>query len=70
MSEVVDLNAPFFGEINVPDMLKNIAKEDNLKHAFVIGWGDDGVTYFSSTGDYAEIIYRLQEYMHDHFNDY
>lgn len=69
MSEVIDLNAPFFGEIKVPEMLTNIAKTENLKHAFVIGWDDDEVHYYSSTGDNAEVIYRLQEYIYNHFNN-
>ncbi len=69
MSEIVDLNAPFFGEIKVDEMLVNIAKTDKLKHCFIIGWDDeDEVTYYSSTGDNAEIMYRIQEYIHDHFS--
>lgn len=57
-------------EMSVKNMFDNIIKENNPRHAFVIGWDNirGRATFHSTTGDNTVIIFRLQEFMHRFYN--
>lgn len=69
-SNVVKLETTTSLELNPADMLTSIAS-DNPDHAFVICWSDEEgaePTYHADTGDIAEIVYRVNEFLHSWFS--
>lgn len=60
MTKVVDLKAPFFGEVPVDKVLKGAEKE-GLDTLIVIGYRGDGFYFASSTGDCPKVLWALEE---------
>ena len=57
---VVDLNAPFFGDID-PEKVLDGAKGEKLKQAIVLGITPEDEVYFaSSVGSRERILYLLK----------
>lgn len=69
MADIIKFDGLTANDISAGDMLREIAAEEP-EYVFAITWPkDSGVpTYHSNTSDMAEILMRLQEFVHKLFN--